>query len=127
MMKAQSVLTLFATFGAISICSAAEQSIVLASTTSVEASGLLANILPQFTAKTGIAVNVVAQGTGRRWTPRVEAMRTCCWFTIRKPNNNSWTKATARPDNKSHGMILSLLGRPLIRLMFTAAVIVSRL
>src|SRR5947209_8625465 len=36
-----------------------------ASTTSVESSGLLANILPQFTAKTGITVNVVAQGTGK--------------------------------------------------------------
>jgi len=45
--------------------SAADQSIVLASTTSVEASGLLAAILPQFTAKTGITVNVVAQGTGK--------------------------------------------------------------
>jgi tungstate transport system substrate-binding protein len=45
--------------------SAAEKSIVLASTTSVEASGLLAHILPQFTAKTGITVNVVAQGTGK--------------------------------------------------------------
>lgn len=44
---------------------AAEKSIVLASTTSVESSGLLANILPQFTAKTGITVNVVAQGTGK--------------------------------------------------------------
>jgi len=45
--------------------SAAEKAIVLASTTSVEASGLLAHILPQFTAKTGITVNVVAQGTGK--------------------------------------------------------------
>lgn len=44
---------------------AAEPAIVLASTTSVEASGLLANILPQFTARTGITVNVVAQGTGK--------------------------------------------------------------
>jgi tungstate transport system substrate-binding protein len=44
---------------------AEEQSIVLASTTSVEASGLLTNILPRFTAKTGIKVNVVAQGTGK--------------------------------------------------------------
>jgi len=38
--------------------------IVLASTTSVENSGLLAHILPQFTSKTGINVKVVAQGTG---------------------------------------------------------------
>jgi tungstate transport system substrate-binding protein len=44
---------------------AAEKAIVLASTTSVEASGLLAHILPHFTAKTGITVNVVAQGTGK--------------------------------------------------------------
>ena len=44
---------------------AAEQAIVLASTTSVENSGLLAHILPQFTQETGIAVRVVAQGTGQ--------------------------------------------------------------
>src|ERR1700680_2783893 len=56
---------LVATFATIHMGSAAEQSIVLASTTSVEASGLLANILPQFTARTGITVNVVAQGTGK--------------------------------------------------------------
>ena len=39
--------------------------IVLASTTSVENSGLLAHILPAFTAASGIAVKVVAQGTGQ--------------------------------------------------------------
>jgi tungstate transport system substrate-binding protein len=64
-MKIRSLLALIATISTIHAVSAAEQSIVLASTTSVEASGLLANILPQFTAKTGITVNVVAQGTGK--------------------------------------------------------------
>jgi tungstate transport system substrate-binding protein len=49
----------------ISPLSAAEQSIILASTTSVENSGLLAAIMPAFTARTGIAVRVVAQGTGK--------------------------------------------------------------
>ena len=44
---------------------AAAQSIVLASTTSVENSGLLARILPVFTARTGIAVRVLALGTGQ--------------------------------------------------------------
>ncbi len=44
---------------------AADNTIVLASTTSVENSGLLARILPQFTEKTGIVVRVVAQGTGQ--------------------------------------------------------------
>ena len=39
--------------------------IVLASTTSVDNSGLLAHILPVFTAATGIEVHVVAQGTGQ--------------------------------------------------------------
>ena len=65
MMKLRGMAALVATLAAISASSAAEQSIVLASTTSLEASGLLANILPQFTAKSGITVNVVAQGTGK--------------------------------------------------------------
>jgi tungstate transport system substrate-binding protein len=41
------------------------QTIVLASTTSVQDSGLLAHILPRFTAETGIDVHVLAQGTGQ--------------------------------------------------------------
>jgi tungstate transport system substrate-binding protein len=45
--------------------SAEPQNIVLASTTSVENSGLLARILPQFIMKTGIEVRVIAQGTGQ--------------------------------------------------------------
>jgi tungstate transport system substrate-binding protein len=43
----------------------ARQTIVLASTTSVENSGLLAKILPLFTQKSGIEVRVIAQGTGQ--------------------------------------------------------------
>ena len=65
MIRFRNVLALAATLAVPCAGSAAEQSIVLASTTSVEASGLLANIVPQFTAKTGITVNVVAQGTGK--------------------------------------------------------------
>src|SRR3954464_6504141 len=64
-MKAWRMLAFVAGIGAAEPCCAAEKSIVLASTTSIEASGLLANILPQFMAKTGITVNVVAQGTGK--------------------------------------------------------------
>lgn len=65
MIGIRSVLAVVALIGAAHSVSAAEQAITLASTTSVEATGLLANILPQFTAKTGITVNVVAQGTGK--------------------------------------------------------------
>jgi tungstate transport system substrate-binding protein len=43
----------------------APQSIILASTTSVENSGLLAHVLPAFTKETGITVHVLAQGTGQ--------------------------------------------------------------
>ena len=41
------------------------ETIVLASTTSLQDSGLFAHILPLFKAETGIAVHVVAQGTGQ--------------------------------------------------------------
>jgi tungstate transport system substrate-binding protein len=41
------------------------ESIVVASTTSVQDSGLLEHILPAFTAATGISVRVLAQGTGQ--------------------------------------------------------------
>jgi tungstate transport system substrate-binding protein len=44
---------------------AASKSIVVASTTSTEDSGLFGHILPIFKAKTGIDVRVVAQGTGQ--------------------------------------------------------------
>ena len=43
---------------------AAERFISLASTTSTENSGLFAHLLPKFTARTGIAVRVIAVGTG---------------------------------------------------------------
>jgi tungstate transport system substrate-binding protein len=44
---------------------AQEKSIVVASTTSTQDSGLFNHILPMFKAKTGIDVKVVAQGTGQ--------------------------------------------------------------
>jgi len=44
---------------------AQDKSIVVASTTSTEDSGLFGHILPLFKAKTGIDVKVVAQGTGQ--------------------------------------------------------------
>lgn len=44
---------------------APERSIVVASTTSTEQSGLFGWLLPKFTARTGIAVKVVAVGTGQ--------------------------------------------------------------
>ena len=45
--------------------SAQDKSIVVASTTSTQDSGLFGHILPIFTAKSGIAVKVIAQGTGQ--------------------------------------------------------------
>jgi len=65
MIEIRSVLALMVAAIALHSGPAVAESIVLASTTSVENSGLLASILPQFTAKTGITVHVVAQGTGK--------------------------------------------------------------
>ena len=65
MIGVRSILTLVALMGAIHPAPAAEQTITLVSTTSVEDTGFFANILPQFTAKTGITVNVVGQPTAR--------------------------------------------------------------
>jgi tungstate transport system substrate-binding protein len=50
---------------ALSPAQAQEKSIVVASTTSPQDSGLFGHILPLFKAKTGIDVRVVAQGTGQ--------------------------------------------------------------
>ncbi len=58
-------LAFLAMIGMADCALAADPSITLATTTSVDATGLLANVLPQFTARTGIAVKVVAQATGR--------------------------------------------------------------
>ena len=44
---------------------AQDKSIVVASTTSTQDSGIFGHILPLFQAKTGIQVKVIAQGTGQ--------------------------------------------------------------
>jgi len=44
---------------------AQDKSIIVASTTSTQDSGLFGHLLPIFTAKTGIEVKVIAQGTGQ--------------------------------------------------------------
>jgi tungstate transport system substrate-binding protein len=60
-------LAAFVIVGLLSVIAGAvrAESIVLASTTSVQDSGLLERILPTFTAATGIEVRVLAQGTGQ--------------------------------------------------------------
>jgi tungstate transport system substrate-binding protein len=54
-----------ATLAFASASAAQEKSIVVASTTSTQDSGLFGHILPMFKAKTGIDVRVIAQGTGQ--------------------------------------------------------------
>src|SRR5262245_17253939 len=52
-------------FGLSASAAAQEKSIIVASTTSTQDSGLFGHLLPIFKAKTGINVKVVAQGTGQ--------------------------------------------------------------
>ncbi len=67
MVIAQSVLTTPIAAALLAALPAAAQRrfITVAGTTSTGQSGLFGHILPTFTAKTGIAVRVVALGTGR--------------------------------------------------------------
>ena len=58
-------LLAFAMLAGASAAEAQDKSIVVASTTSTQDSGLFGHILPLFKAKTGIDVKVVAQGTGQ--------------------------------------------------------------
>jgi tungstate transport system substrate-binding protein len=60
----RNILVLAALIATVNASYAGEQSIVLAATRSVEASGLLAAIIPQFTLRTGIVVGVIAQSSG---------------------------------------------------------------
>jgi tungstate transport system substrate-binding protein len=59
------VLGAFVALLAGSLALAQEKSIIVASTTSTQDSGLFGHILPLFKAKTGIEARVVAQGTGQ--------------------------------------------------------------
>src|SRR5947207_4440240 len=56
---------LVATAVSFAFASAEDRSIVVASTTSTQDSGLFGYLLPIFKAKTGIEVKVIAQGTGQ--------------------------------------------------------------
>jgi tungstate transport system substrate-binding protein len=71
------VLIAAAIFAAVAVIGpyarAEDKSIVVASTTSTEDSGLFGNLLPKFQEKTGITVKVVAQGTGQA----LDAARRC--------------------------------------------------
>jgi len=58
------LITAIATLGA-APASAQDKSIMVASTTSTQDSGLFGHILPAFKARTGIDVKVVSQGTGQ--------------------------------------------------------------
>ena len=56
---------LFGAIASFATASAQDRSIVVASTTSTQDSGLFGYLLPIFKAKTGIEVKVIAQGTGQ--------------------------------------------------------------
>jgi tungstate transport system substrate-binding protein len=65
MLSRRALLAVAASFAVGASAYAQDKSIVVASTTSTQDSGLFGHILPLFKAKTGIEVKVVAQGTGQ--------------------------------------------------------------
>jgi tungstate transport system substrate-binding protein len=65
-MLTRRLILILGSLGALSLSAAAQdKSIVVASTTSTQDSGLFGHILPLFKVKTGIDVKVVSQGTGQ--------------------------------------------------------------
>ncbi len=65
-LRRRALLLVFAVgLGVFGTANAQDKSIVMASTTSTEQSGLFAHLLPAFTQATGIEVKVVALGTGQ--------------------------------------------------------------
>ena len=97
------------------------QTIVLASTTSVQDSGLLTHILPQFTAETSIEVHVLAQGTGQALATAAhgDADWCSCMTPRRKPH--SWQRDMASAGPRSPGTISSSSDLTLTRHMSRAA------
>jgi tungstate transport system substrate-binding protein len=98
-----------------------QKAIGLASTTSVENSGLFAHILPEFTKETGIAVRVLAQGTGQALATAAHGNAIWYWCTIRRPRTSSSPKGTASIAGRSPGTISSWSVRARIRRMSRAA------
>ena len=80
-------------FGASAV--AQDKSIVVASTTSTQDSGLFGYILPLFKAKTGIDVKVVAQGTGQALDTGRRGDADVVFVHARPRRRNSWRKASA--------------------------------
>ena len=76
-------------------------SIIVASTTSTEQSGLFGHILPQFKQASGIDVKVVALGTGQALDVGRRGDGTWCLCMTRPQNRNSSMKATASSTARS--------------------------
>jgi ABC-type tungstate transport system permease subunit len=72
-----------------------EKSMVVASTTSTQDSGLFDYILPIFKAKSGIEVKVVAQGTGQALDTGGAEMRTLYLSTQKRTRRSFSPKGTA--------------------------------
>ena len=98
----------------------ATQSITLASTTSGDNSGLLAAILPAFTRATGIAVRLLALGTGQALDTARRGDADLVLCMIPRPNKNLSTMATASTAGKLHGTISLSSARNPIRRMSSA-------
>ena len=103
MINIRSLVVLAGLLAAIHSGPAVAESIVLASTTSVENSGLLADIIPPFTAKTGISVHVVAQGTGKALDTALKAIAAAKASFVSR-GDNSGTNTAERRLWKSAGL-----------------------
>src|SRR5271167_3015843 len=92
-----SAIAIFLTATA-SLCGSAfaqDKSIVVASTTSTQGSGLFGYLLPIVKQRTGIEVKVLAQGTGQALDTARRGDAMWCSSIPNPPKKNSWPKASA--------------------------------
>jgi hypothetical protein len=74
---------------------AQDKSILVASTTSTQDSGLFGHLLPLFKSKTGIDVRSSRKAPARRSIPAAVAMPTSCSYTRGPRRKNSWRRDSA--------------------------------
>ena len=100
------ITALFAFFVSSAAAASEPQPILLATTTSVEDSGLLDALLPPFTQKTGIVVRTVAVGTGAAL--RMGAEGNADILLTHAPSRREGAAPSQRPfeTNRDHGQLL---------------------
>jgi len=98
-----------------SVTQAQEKTLIMATTTSTQDTGLLDVLLPFFEKKTGYFVKTIAVGSGQSITMGRRGRRMCCWCTLLRRRRNSWRMGLGSAEGLSCTMTTSSQGLATIR------------